>query len=364
MSGFSCIELSERGAAAYGGKVLYRLGADLVKVEGPDGDPLRSRFSRVHEVDGQTTTPAFDYFNAGKTTKRVAETEELHDLVSRSDVFLLDLEPSRYPAWGLGADSLESLGCSVVCAITPFGLTGPYRDFRSSEFVQSAFGGMSVGIGDPNREPLKMPFMQTAIQGGLIAAIASMGVLFRQPRGKTTVVEISESDVWATIHAGTTMVAFLFSNRLRRREGRRVVGLPYPHQLFNCKDGWIGVQASERHQYDQFIEMVGSPEWAAKRRFGSRMEMNFKHADAIDTLLAPWFLARTRAEIFAECRARKIPAAPVHRVSEVQANSELRSDGAFETYEGATGSAVTVPAPPFRFGKAEIRPAGAVPRRP
>ena len=263
LHGLTCVELSERGGAAYAGKLLRRLGADVTKVEPPEGDLLRRQGSRRHEADGKTTTPAFDFFNDGKTTRICRGAAELHGLVADADAFILDIEPRRYEAWGLNPESLDGLGARIVCAITPFGFTGPYAGYRGPELVTSAFGGMNVGIGEPGRPPLNMPFMQTAVQAGLTAAIAVIGDLVEvRDRGETTVVEISETDVWATIHAGTTMVSFLFSNRLRKREGRRVLGQPYPHSLFRCKDGWIALQASERHQYDQLIEMVGSPQWA------------------------------------------------------------------------------------------------------
>ena len=143
-----------------------------------------------------------------------------------------------------------------------------------------------------------------------------------------------------------------------------MLGQPYPHQLFRCKDGWIAIQASERHQHALFMEMVGSPEWAAERRFGSRLDMNDEHADEVDALLAPWFEARTRQEIFEECRARNIPAAPVRTVADVRADADLQASGAFETFEGATGVELTLPAPPVRFAEAEPTPPGPVPPLP
>ena len=361
LDGIRVVELSERGGAAYAGKLLRRLGAEVVKLESPEGDPLRSRGSPRHAAHGTTTTAAFDFFNEGKTTTVVADLNDLSGLVDGSDVFLLDLEPKRYGAWGLVPDELGLLGSSVVCSITPFGLSGPYRDFSGPEFVTTAVGGMNVGIGEPERAPLKIPFMQTALQAGLVASIAVMGALMGDKAKESTVVEISETDVWATIHAGTTMVAFLFSNRLRIRSGRRVLGQPYPHQLFQCKDGWIAVQASERRQFDEFIEMVGSPAWSKDQRFGNRMEMNTDHADEIDGLLSEWFLARTREEIFRESRRLKIPAAPVRRLDEVLEDEDLIARGSFESYTGATGVEITVPAPPFRYRHAELQPPGPVP---
>ncbi len=367
IDGLRVVELSERGAAAYAGKLLRRLGADLVKVEPPEGDPLRRDGSRRHEADGRTTTAAFDFFNEGKTSSVVADPARLRELVAGANAFILDLEPRRYGAWGLEAGALSDLDCGVVCAITPFGLSGPYRDYRGPEIVTSAFGGSSVGIGAPGRPPLRMPLSQTAIQAGLVAAIAALGDAYEgdhEAAAGARVVDIAESDVWATVHTGTTVVSYLFSNRLRSRQGRRVLGQPYPHQLFRCSDGWIAIQASERHQHQLFIEMVGSPEWAAERRFGSRLDMNDRHADEVDAQLAPWFEARTRQQVFEECRARNIPAAPVRTVADVRADADLQSIGAFETFEGASGVELTLPAPPFRFTEADLAPPGPVPPPP
>ncbi len=360
LAGMRVVELNERGAASYAGKLLHRLGAMLLKVESPGGDPLRRNGSYRHEREGRTTTAAFDYFNEGKPVEPVADPARLRELTAQADAFVLDLELERYASWGLDPTALGTLGANVVCAVTPFGLTGPYAKFRGPDAVVSAYGGMSVGIGDPKREPLHMPLLQSAIQGGLMAAIAIIGALLTERTGPA-VLDISESDVWATMHAGTTMVSFFFSNRMRRRAGRRLLGQPYPHQLFECKDGLIAVQASERHQFDNLVAMVGSPGFLLDRRFGTRMEMNNEHADEIDALLAPWFMSRTRVEIFAECQRRGVPAAPVNSLEEARRHPALLARESFETYRGATGTPVTVPRFPAKFANAEIRPAGDVP---
>jgi crotonobetainyl-CoA:carnitine CoA-transferase CaiB-like acyl-CoA transferase len=363
LDGIRCLEFSHRGPAAYAGKMLRRLGATVVKAEGPSGDPLRQRFSRRAERDGRVTTPAFDFFNEGKTSVLVASGDDLRQRIAQADVFICDLPITQYERWGLSVAELDALPCRLVAALTPFGLTGPYASYQGSELTASAFGGTSMAIGERGRPPLKMPLMQTAIQAGLMAAIGVAG-FFADPADGTTVLDISETDVWATIHTGTTVVAYLFSNQVRRRSGRRVAGLPFPHQLFRCKDGWISIQASEREQYRQFMDMVGSPEWAEDRRYGSRVTMAAVHGDEVDALLAPWFMDRTREEIFAECRRRRIPAAPVQSIREVRNDERLAEAGAFETYTGGAGVSVTVPAPPFRFRDTPVCPPGDVPARP
>jgi formyl-CoA transferase len=385
LDGLRCVEFSERGAGAYAGKLLRRLGAEVVKVETADGDPLRRRGSFRHAADGRHTTAAFDYFNEGKSVVTLTSGAELVDLCAGADACVIDLEPARRAALGVDRELIEKLPVRVVALISPFGESGPYAGYRGPEIVTAGFGGVNVAIGHPGREPLAIPLMQGAVQGGLIAGIALLGHLAGLPGGGAdggaagqpdrdggapagadagpAVAEISVTDVWATVHTGTTLVAYLFGNRLRGRYGRRVLGAPYPHQLFECRDGWIAIQASERHQYREFLDMVGRADWYEQRPFGSRRVMNDERADEVDAALAPWFTARTRAEIFAECKRRKIPAAPVQTVSEVRVDPALRERGCLETFTGGTGVPVTAPRPPFRFRNTSLTPPGPVPPR-
>jgi CoA:oxalate CoA-transferase len=359
LAGMRCIEISERGGAAFAGKVLGRLGADVLKLE------LAESAGDRKEGVGFASSPAAVYFNAGKETRTLGA-EGIEDVVRGADALVIDLELSRYPAWGLDPDTLDALACKIVCAVTPFGLSGPYANFAGPEIVTSAFGGMSYGIGEPGRPPLKMPLMQTAIQAGLIASLTIMAVAGMgsdensTDSGRAAVVDISETDVWATIHAGTSMIGFLFANRVRKRAGRRVTGLPYPHQLFRCADGWIAIEPGRRRKYERFIEMVGSPEWALDGRYGTRLQINDKHADEVDALLAPWFMARTRSQIFDECRRRDIPAAPVRSIAEVVEDPELRARDCFEVVEGPDGGMVTLPTLPWKFHESGLRPTASV----
>ncbi|MPZ24926.1 MAG: hypothetical protein GEV12_00355 [Micromonosporaceae bacterium] len=371
LAGLRCVELSERGAGGYAGKLLRRLGAEVVKLEAGEGDPLRHRGSFPHRADGRHTTAAFDYFNEGKPVAGIATGADLVRLCEGADACIVDLEPARRAALGIDHELVRRLPVRVVALISPFGESGQYAGYRGPEIVTSAFGGVNVAIGQPDRPPLKIPLMQGAVQGGLIAGIAVLGHLCGpagesapdRPAGEPAVAEVSVTDVWATVHTGTTLVAYLFGNRVRGRYGHRVLGAPYPHQLFRCQDGWIAIQASEKHQYREFLEMVGKADWYAERPFGSRRAMNDEHGDAVDAALAPWFMARTRAEIAAECRRRKIPAAQVQTVSEVRDDPALRERGCLETFEGGTGVPVTAPRPPFRFRTASLTPPGPVPVR-
>jgi hypothetical protein len=109
------------------------------------------------------------------------------------------------------------------------------------------------------------------------------------------------------------------------------------------------VQASERKQFAAFVEMLGYPEWLTDHRFGSRLDMGNKNADVVEAHAAPWFATRLRSEVFAACRARGIPAAPVRSIGEVLADEALAADGAIVEVETSDGRRMKVPWFPARF---------------
>lgn len=348
LAGVSVAEVSVRGSAAYAGKLLSALGADVTRFEARAPESFLRRYS-FRSDHPSSTTAAYAYFTAGRGPAVDIEATGLVDVDDRFDICLIDVAPHDFDDWGLDAERLQKLA-PIVASITPFGLSGPYSGYRGSELTTMAFGGISSGIGSPKREPLRIPLMQSAQQAGLIAAIVSVGYLGAADSGGSRVlIDVSESDVWATVHAGTSMISFLFANRKRGRGGRRVLGLPFPHGIFRCKDGHISIQSGRRFRYEGFLEMVGKQDWIETRPYGSRLEMQNTHFETIHEELMPWFMQRTRQQVFDECARRDIPSAPVRTLPEVLADEALIGRDAFEDVQAPDGSILRVPASPIRY---------------
>jgi crotonobetainyl-CoA:carnitine CoA-transferase CaiB-like acyl-CoA transferase len=207
---------------------------------------------------------------------------------------------------GLGLDypSLQEINPRLIMvSITPFGQSGPYRDYQGYDINCSALGGMSVCIGEPGREPLTPPLCLGHYQSGVVGAIAALGALFaRELSGKGQQADVSEAEVWATLHTGNQVSTFVMHGLKRVRWGHRTPGI-YPYTILPCQDGYMSIIAIQGYQWKRFLELIGDgkvPDWYANEpRFKNRREISLKYADEMDALIAPWLMSHTKEEISA-----------------------------------------------------------------
>lgn len=358
LAGFKVVEYGDFVSAPYAAKLLGDLGAEVIKVEPPEGDSARRHGPFPRDIPHPERSGLFLYFNTSKlgiTLNLETATGRwlLDRLVERVDVFIHNVPPARTCDLGLDYGRLSAVNPRlVVVAISPYGQDGPYRDYRAYDINTQAAGGLSLGIGDPNREPLKLPLTQSGFQAGLVGALGALCALFsREATGRGQFIDVAEADVWATIHTGVGVVAWLFGGRLRQRSGRRLIGQPYPHGVFRCKDGYVALQCAERRQWEQFLKMVGEPEWGRDPKYRDRLKNQEEYAEELDALLAPWLMAHTREEIFRRCQEYRLAGAPLKEVDEVLAEPQLRERGFFYELEHPEAGRLTYPGLPFRFSE-------------
>lgn len=360
LTGLRVVEWGDFVAAPYGGKLLADLGAEVIKVEPPEGDPAR-RFGPFH---GGASDPErsglFLYLNANKlgvTIDPATSTgrEQFHRLLSASDVLITDRSVDQLDAHGLrdpaGGD--QAVGQLVVAAVSSFGLDGPFSDRRGGDLISGAMGGMSDSVGDPHREPLMLPCHQSHLQAGAHAAAAVLTALFaRDADGLGQFIDIAETDIWGSYNQPGRAHIFVHEGRVRRRAGHRTMGF-YPLTILPCRDGYVSMIAGRGHQWKAFLELVGDgelPTWYAKDpRFEDRLEISRKHADEMDVLLSPWLMRHTKEEIFAQCQAVGIPFAPVYSLADVLAHPHLRDRGYFVEVDHPVVGRQTYPGAPYRL---------------
>lgn len=369
LAGLRVVEYGDFVAAPYCAKLLADLGADVLKIEPPQGDSARQRGPFPGDRPHPERSGLYLYLNTNKrgVTLDVGTATGraiLDRLLADVDVFVHNRPPAELPALALDYATLAARHPRlIVVAISPFGQTGPYRDYKAYDITTAAAGGLSLGIGDPARAPLKLPLTQSGIQAGLVGAIAALTAIFaRDKTGRGQLIDVAEADVWATIHTGVGVVAWLFSGRVRKRSGHRLLGIPYPHTVLPCKDGYVALQASERKQWERFVEMVGLPGLATDPRYQDRLANNERYADELDALLAPWLMARTKEEIFAICREYRIAGAPLKTVEEIVNDEHLRERDFFVQIDTPETGPLPYPGLPFRFSAAPWKRSQRAPR--
>ncbi|MEE9496085.1 MAG: CoA transferase [Desulfobacterales bacterium] len=362
LDGIRVIELARNISGPYCGMLLAGLGARVSKIEEPIvGDISRRCGPFPNDIPHIDKSGLFHYLNRNKqgVTLDIQKTtgrEIFLELIKDADVLVEDLWPKLAESLKLNFDHLKEVNPNlIVVSITPFGQTGPYKNYKAYAINASALGGMSTIVGEAHREPLTPPFSLGYFQTGIIAANAVMFALIAKRRDeKGQHIDISEAESWAIFHTGNVVSAFIYSGRKRTRTGHRTFA-PYPYTLLPCKDGYISMIALRGSEWKRFLEIVGDgevPEWyASDDRFKDRLKAGLEYADVLDSLLTPWLMSHTRQEIFNRCREKHVPFTPVRNMDEVVNCEHLNKRQYFEEIKCPDIEPYKCPGAPVRFSK-------------
>lgn len=337
LSDLRVVEWGEGVCAPFCTKLMADLGAEVIKVESPvPGDELRSYGPFPNDIPDPESSGLFLYLNTNKlgiTLDPLLPTgrEILLKLLGQADLFVESQPPRLMEQAGLDFRALREVNPNlIVTSITPFGQTGPYRDWKGYDLTCAALGGISSAIGYPDREPLTPPLFQTGYQGGLQGAIASMIALFqRDLTGRGAHVDLSQVESWATFHVGVGAQTFLSDERVRKRSGHRALHRPFPDEVLPCKDGYVCVDAPQNRQWRRLLEVMGNPAWASDPIFHDRVETAERYGEKADGYLTEWLMQHTKEEVFRLCQESRVPAAPVRTVAEIMEDAQLEARGHF-----------------------------------
>lgn len=356
LAGLRVVELGEFIAAPFCGKLLGDLGADVIKIEPPGGDTARRFGPFAGDIPDDETSGLFLNLNTNKRSRVLdlsipEDLDQLRALLKEADVLIESLRPGALASLGLSWEELQRLNPGLILtSITPFGQTGPYRDFEAYDLTTCAAGGISIGIGSPDREPLTYPLSQGHYVAGLAGAIATLFAdAHRRKTGRGQRVDVAEAECWATFLAGVGIQPYVSEGRVKQRTGHRAGQRPHLDAILPCADGYVTIDTPQRRQWQRFLEMLGNPEWALDPRFARPLEMTGEYADEVEAHLAPWLMARTKQQIFEECRANRVPAAPVNSIAEVVAHEQLDFRDYFVRLYHPKAGEQTYPGAPYKL---------------
>lgn len=360
LAGVRVLEVGELVSAPYAAKLLADLGADVVKIEVPTGDPARRRGPFPGGRPDPEASGLFLYLNANKRgvtldPSRPADRAAFDRLVAGADVLVHNVHPTDSAARGLTWERLTALNPRLVMAsIAPFGGTGPRADHRATDLVSWCAGGLATLNGDPAHPelpPLKTFGDQAGFQGGLNAAVPILGALFeRLQSGLGQHVDVSVQESVAAI-LELTFEYYPYAGLVASRLGAKPI---QPLCFMECRDGWIFVCCVEEHQWKQFVELMGDPEWAGLDLFENRLARG-KNFDALQLFLQEWCRERSVMELYEEAQRRRIPFAPVSTLGDLLAAPHLRARGFFATLTHPTAGAYEMPGAPYQFSASPWR---------
>ncbi len=373
IEGVRVIEVGSGNALAYAGKLLRDLGAEVIKIEPPGGDALRDYGPFPSDEPDPAHSGMFIYLNGGKRgTCLDVETgdgrEGLVSLLDGADVLLHSFQPAAAKRLGLEPEGLlKRHPRLIVSAVTPYGSTGPYAEWRG--YAIQAHSGSTVArrIGDPEREPLTSPLDQAEFQHGAvhIATATVLALVHRNRTGRGQFVDVGVMEAVQVAIAGITTPRQVYGvmEVRAKRIGRTFGGKPFG--VIATKDGDFAALVLLNRQWRSFIDVMGGPAWADEPRFASVEQqalsaLSEEERDEIAGYLDEWFAERTTAEIWEATRRERVPFQPVHTVGQVVDSDQIEERGFIVPAPGPHPP-LRVPGAPYRMSVTPWAPPGPPP---
>jgi crotonobetainyl-CoA:carnitine CoA-transferase CaiB-like acyl-CoA transferase len=356
LSDLKVLEFSEFISGPYCGKMLADLGADVIKVEKPGlGDSARQWGPFPGDVPHLEKSGIFLFLNTNKSaitlnveSKRGREI--FHRLVAWADVLIEDNTNRELVKLGFDYESIKKVNPSLIMtSITPFGQTGPFKDYKGSDLINShmsseAFGNPAEGVNDMERySPLRGPMHAADFMTGLTAAVCTISAILAKDTNKVgRYIDISAQEALASVsrqELAFCMCEGLYPTRQigRKRRG----GILYP-----CKDGYVCIWIGPHWQ--KLVKMMGDPDWTHTELFENPVSRE-KNMEDCNRLIALWTREYTMAEIDQMGIVHDVPLSPVRNVKDLVGDEQLAYRNFFVEIDHPLAGKLKYPGAPYKL---------------
>ena len=328
------------------GKILADLGADVIKIERPGGDPARSTGPFYHDIADPEKSLYWFALNAGKRGITLdLETSGGRDvfrhLVTRADFVVESFPPGYLDSLGLGYPTLSSLNRRLILtSITPFGQNGPYKDYKAPDLVVWALGGMLSTTGDPDRAPVRISFPHAYLHAGAEAAAATMIAYYhRETTGEGQWVDVAAQPCVEVTTAEITQIWDATRVRVRRSGGFRIrpsTGARL-REVWPCRDGHVLFRVMGGKRGAGFmralVQWMDGEGWCndyLRNRKWEELDLGKVTQEEYSLAEEPigkFLLTRTRAELYEGALKRRIQLFPINASQDLLESRQLEGRG-------------------------------------
>ena len=327
LHGIKVIELARILAGPWAGQTLADLGADVIKVEAPEGDDTRRWGPPFIDRDGDRSAAYFHATNRGKRSItcdfRTAEGQDVvRKLIADADVVIENFKVGGLAKYGLDWPSLQAINPRLIyCSITGFGQTGPYAHRAGYDFIIQGMAGVMSVTGEKGGQPQKVGVAVTDVFTGVYAATAILAALVqRGVTGRGQQIDMALMDVATAIMANQNM-NYLSTGKAPAKMGNAHPNLA-PYAVFDCADGWIILATGNDGQYRKLCAILGLDHLADHPDYltnADRVRNREPLTDAITAATVTW----TKADLLQACEDHGVPAGPINNLAEVFADPQV-----------------------------------------
>ncbi len=331
LAGLKVVELARILAGPWAGQTLADLGAEVIKVEAPEGDDTRRWGPPFIEREGDRSAAYFHSCNRGKKSLtadfRSPEGQAfVRDLVKDADILIENFKVGGLAKYGLDYASLAAVNPRLIyCSITGFGQDGPYAHRAGYDYIIQGMSGLMSVTGEPDRQPQKVGVAVTDIFTGVYAATAILAAVHqRATTGAGQHIDMALSDVATAIMANQAM-NYLASGTAPMRMGNAHPNI-VPYSVFDCADGWIIIATGNDGQYRRLCSILGHDALAEAPEYLTNAD-RIANRVALTALITERTRTFTKADLLAACEREGVPAGPINDMGEVFADPQIVARG-------------------------------------
>ncbi|WP_119289260.1 CaiB/BaiF CoA transferase family protein [Azohydromonas sediminis] len=349
LAGLKVLELGQLIAGPFVGKTLADFGADVIKVEPPDGDPLRL-WRLLH--DG--TSVWWQVQSRGKKSVVLdLRTDEGRDavraLAAECDVLIENFKPGTMEKWGLGYDALAAANPGLIMLrISGYGQSGPYRDLPGFAVVAEAMGGLRHLMGEPGRPPVRAGVSlgdTLAALHGVIGVLLALQARQRDvspqaPKGRGQVVDVAlYESVFNCMES--LLPEYSAFGAVRQPAGSALPGIA-PSNAYRCADGMVVIGGNGDSIFKRLMRAVERADLADDPGLATNA-LRVPRVAEIDAAIEAWTAQRPVAEVVAALQAASVPVGRIYTVADIAADPHYRARGMIERVTLRDGLALEVP---------------------
>lgn len=368
------IDASTGIAGPYAGKMLADYGADVIKLELPAApDFSRDVGAFPNGVPHSEKSALYLHLNAGKRgitlDPSTPEGKRIFtELAAQSDVVFESFRPGQMADWRIGYHDLRKVrGDIVMTSVTPYGQSGPHKDYEYTELTIFASGGAMHREGLPDREPLRYGAEIAQYFSGTTAAAATMIALFGVAmHGEGEWIDISMQEcMTGHPHQVGRRTPWIYGNEPDPRKPPRLAAAgmrePYAVGSFRCKDGYVSFLPLGSRMWPQLARMIDRADMINDPRFASADDRT-ERREELEAIFQAWFDEHTRMEVFAAGQREMLPCAPIMESYEALENPHFRERGYFVDLMHPDAGSLTYTGLPFRLSDTDATPNTPAPR--
>ena len=347
------LELTRGVAGPYAAKLLADQGADVIKLEPPGGDGSRAFGPFPNDEPHPERSGLFLHLNRNKKSLVVDPAspngaETIRRLAAKAHIVLEDYPAGSGEAWGWDWPTLQAANPALVLtSITPFGQSGPYRDYRGSELTLQAIGGPLITNGHEDREPLKLAGHYAHYHAGMVAAMATLMALRRAEAtgaGDWLDVSVYECQAGCRDRQSTNLTIAAYTGM---SVGRGPSGWRMAMGVRPCRDGFVNIMGAA-NRLPRLLRLIGREDLLEHPQIDAPMGTEPQDLiDAVESAYADWLTPLNKREAVAAAQAAGLLAGPVNTVADLLQDPHFQARGVWDSVDHPETGPLQYPGRPF-----------------